>query len=126
MDFARSTGRSKNGFYVGELQAGMGVRGTVVGNPVTSEDHRLWPGTPVRGARAINVYAYYPMNSGYESGGYGLINLDGTLTERSKAIGQIARVVDQNSALFLDATATRRKWRRSTIRCRTWLGVSNT
>ncbi len=106
MDFARSTGRSKNGFYVGELQAGMGVRGTVVGNPVTSDDHRLWAwGLLSRGARAINVYAYYPMNSGYEAGGYGLINLDGTLTERSKAIGQIARVVDQNSALFLDATA---------------------
>ncbi len=106
MDFARSTGRSKNGFYVGELQAGMGVRGTVVGNPVTSDDHRLWAwGLLSRGARSINVYAYYPMNSGYEAGGYGLINLDGTLTERSKAIGQIARVVDQNSALFLQASA---------------------
>ncbi|HXK59435.1 MAG TPA: beta-galactosidase [Acidobacteriota bacterium] len=102
MDFARSAGRSRKGFYVGELQAGMGIRGTVVGNPVTVEDHRLWAwGLLSRGARAINVYAYYPMSSGYEAGGYGLINLDGTLTERSKAIGQIARVVDKNSALFV-------------------------
>ncbi|RPI24639.1 MAG: hypothetical protein EHM61_16535 [Acidobacteria bacterium] len=102
MDFARSAGRSRNGFYVGELQAGMGIRGTVVGNPVTAEDHRLWAwGLLSRGARAINVYAYYPMNSGYEAGGYGLINLDGTLTERSKAIGQIARVAGKNSRLFV-------------------------
>ncbi|MFB3903878.1 MAG: beta-galactosidase [Acidobacteriota bacterium] len=101
MDFARSTGRSKGGFYVGELQAGMGIRGTVVGNPVTSEDHRLWAwGLLSRGARAVNVYAYYPMSSGYEAGGYGLINLDGTLTERSKAIGRIARVAAKNSRLF--------------------------
>ncbi len=101
MDFASSTGRSKGGFYVGELQAGMGIRGTVVGNPVTAEDHRLWAwGLLSRGARAINVYAYYPMNSGYEAGGYGLINLDGTLTDRSKAIGQIARIAGKNSRLF--------------------------
>jgi len=41
------------------------------------------------------------MNSGYEAGGYGLINLDGTLTDRSKAIGRIARIAGQNSQLFL-------------------------
>jgi beta-galactosidase len=102
MDFAGSTGRSRNGFYVGELQAGMGIRGTVVGDPVTASDQRLWAwGLLARGARGINVYAYYPMSSGYEAGGYGLINLDGTPTDRSQSTGQIARVVGQNADLFL-------------------------
>jgi beta-galactosidase len=104
MDFARSTGKRQRGFYVGELQAGMGVRGTIVGNPVTSEDHRLWSwGLLSRGARAINVYAYYPMNSGYEAGGYGLINLDGTVTERSREIGGIAALVTRHNELFATA-----------------------
>lgn len=103
MDFTRSSGLTKPGFYVGELQAGMGIRGTVVGDPVTESDQKLWVlGMLSRGARAINVYAYYPMNSGYEAGGYGLINLDGSPTPRSKAIGRLAQLVDQNQELFLN------------------------
>lgn len=101
-DFARSAGRARGGFYVGELQAGMGIRGTVVGNPVTADDHRRWVWALLsRGARSINVYAYYPMNSGYEAGGYGLVNLDGTLTERSREMGRLAAIVDQHQELFL-------------------------
>jgi beta-galactosidase len=56
-----------------------------------------------RGARAINFYAFYPMNAGYESGGYGMINLDGTLTERSRHAGEIARTVEQNADLLLQS-----------------------
>jgi beta-galactosidase len=104
MDFARSAGRLRRGFYVGELQAGMGIRGTVVGDPVTAQDHRLWAwGLVSRGARAVNVYAYYPMNSGYEAGGYGLIDLDGSLTERSREIGKIARTVGRHASFFARA-----------------------
>ena len=44
------------------------------------------------------------MSSGYEAGGYGLINLDGTLTERAVNAGQIADVVNRNQQLFLNAT----------------------
>jgi len=43
------------------------------------------------------------MSSGYESGGYGLIHLDGTITERSRAAGAVARAVDRQQRLFLDA-----------------------
>jgi beta-galactosidase len=39
----------------------------------------------VRRQRAINMYAYYPMSSGYESGGYGLINLDGIANRACRA-----------------------------------------
>ena len=92
------------GFYVGELQAGYGVHGTVVGSPVTASDLEMWTwGMVSRGARAINYYAFYPMNAGYESGGYGLISLDGTLTERSHHAGEIARRITDNSDLLLES-----------------------
>ena len=55
------------------------------------------------GARGINVYAGYPMSSGYEAGGYGLIDLDGTVTERARRMGRTARLIDSNQALFLGA-----------------------
>jgi len=77
VDLTRSAGVN-HGFYIGELLAGFGVRG-------------------------VNIYANYPMSSGYESGGYGLINLDGTPTERSKAAGDAARQIDLNSELLLRA-----------------------
>jgi beta-galactosidase len=92
------------GFYVGELQAGYGVHGTIVGSPVTGNDLEMWTwGMVSRGARAINYYAFYPMNAGYESGGYGMISLDGTLTERSRRAGQTARRIEENSDLLLQS-----------------------
>lgn len=90
------------GFYVGELQAGYGVHGTVVGSPVTASDLEMWTwGMVSRGARAINFYAFYPMNAGYESGGYGMIALDGTLTDRSRHAGEVARRIEENADLLL-------------------------
>ncbi len=93
------------GFYVGELQAGYGVHGIIAGNPVTPADLELqtW-GLVARGARAINYYAYYPMSTGYEAGGYGLVNLDGTETERSRRAGAVARTLAANADLLLSST----------------------
>jgi beta-galactosidase len=56
------------------------------------------------GARALNVYAYYPMSSGYESGGYGLMNLDGSPTVRAVEAGRTARIIDANRDLLLGST----------------------
>ena len=96
------------GFYVGELQSGYGVHGTVIGSPVTAADFELWTwGMVSRGARAINYYAFYPMNAGYESGGYGMIQLDGSLTERSRRAGQIAQRIQENADLLLQSRADR-------------------
>jgi len=90
------------GFYVGELQSGFGVHGTTIGSEVTASDLELWTwGMVSRGARAINFYAFYPMNAGYESGGYGLIQLDGTLTERSRLAGETAKKIEANVDLLL-------------------------
>ncbi len=105
MDFTRSANREKGGWYVGELQAGMGTIALLVSDPVTPDDHRIWAWSAIaKGAKAINIYAYYPMSSGYEAGGYGLINLDGTLTERAIYAGKIASIVDRNQELFLSST----------------------
>jgi beta-galactosidase len=93
------------GFYVGELQAGFGVHGVIAGSPVTPSDLELqaW-GLVARGAKAISFYAYYPMSTGYEAGGYGLINLDGTATERSRRAGASARIIHANADLLLAAS----------------------
>jgi beta-galactosidase len=104
MDFTRSANREKGGWYVGELQAGMGTIALLISDPVTPDDHRIWAWSAIaKGAKGVNIYAYYPMSSGYEAGGYGLINLDGTLTERAVHAGKIAGVVDRNQELFLSS-----------------------
>lgn len=105
MDFTRSANREKGGWFVGELQAGLGTISLLISDPVTADDHRIWAWSAIaKGAKGVNIYAYYPMSSGYEAGGYGLINLDGTLTDRSVKAGQIAAVVDENQQLLLSST----------------------
>lgn len=95
---------ANRGFYVGELQSGFGVHGTTIGSEVTPSDLEMWTwGMVSRGARAINYYAFYPMNAGYESGGYGMIQLDGTLTERSHGAGDTAKRIEASSDLLLAA-----------------------
>ncbi len=101
-DFARSMNLQNGGFYIGELQAGYGVFGMKLSVPVVGADLRDWMWSVVAyGARAVNIYAYYPMSSGYEAGGYGLVELDGKVTERAVEAGKIARVITKNMNLFL-------------------------
>jgi len=76
----------------------------VVSQEITPLDVVRYMWTAVsRGARGVNIYAWYPMSSGYESGGYGLIDLDGTLTERCKSAGAAAKQIDANVDLLLRA-----------------------
>jgi beta-galactosidase len=106
LDFVRSFGFAggRPGFYVGELQGGFGTIALNVSPTVTPDDLRVWMWSALaRGAKGVNVYAYYPMSTGYESGGFGLIQLDGTVTERARTAGAIAKVVDGNQELFLKA-----------------------
>jgi beta-galactosidase len=93
------------GFYIGELQAGFGVHGTVTGNPITANDLALYAWSAIaRGARSISFYAYYPMSTGYEAGGYGLVNLDGSPTARSRRAGETARAIAEHADLILAST----------------------
>jgi beta-galactosidase len=110
LDFTRSFGfgNGGRGFWIGELQAGFGTIALNVSSKVTPEDLRLWTWSALaRGAKAICDYAWYPMSSGYESGGYGMVDLDGTITERSRVAGSIAQIVDRHQALFLAARPPR-------------------
>ncbi len=110
LDFTRSFGfdEGRRGFYVGELQGGFGTIALNVSPTVTPQDLRIWTWSALaRGAKGINYYAWYPMSTGYESGGFGLNHLDGTITERATLAGSIARVMDRNQALFLAATPPR-------------------
>jgi beta-galactosidase len=103
-DFSYSANKKNGGYYVGEFQAGFGTVGLRIGDEVTPEDHNIWFWTSLAtGARAVNIYAYYPMSSGYESGGYGLIHLDGSLTDRAKSIGRTAQFVNKNQSLILSS-----------------------
>lgn len=99
LDFTRSAGHSfGKGFWIGELQAGQGVTGMRIATPVTAHDEEYWMWQVVsHGAREIAIYAYYPMSSGYESGGYGLVHLDGTLTDRARAAGSVAQLIERNA-----------------------------
>lgn len=102
MDFSRSANIENNGWYVGEMQAGKGTIALLVSDPVMPGDHNVWAWTAIsKGARGVNIYAYHPMSSGYESGGYGLINQDGSLTDRAANTGKIAQTVTKNKDLFL-------------------------
>lgn len=106
LDFTRSFGfdAGRRGFWIGELQGGFGTIAFNVSPTVTPADLRIWTWSALaRGAKAINYYAWYPMSSGYESGGFGLNELDGTITPRAREAGAIARVVDRNQSLFLAA-----------------------
>src|SRR5262249_52195575 len=107
MDLTQAVTGGK-GFYVGELQSGYGEHGTLIGSEVTPGGLEMWTwGMVARGARAVNYYAFYPMNAGYESGGYGLINLDGSLTERSRRAGEIAKRISENADILLAAKPER-------------------
>ena len=102
LDFTRSA--TGGAFWIGELQGGFGTVALRVSSTVTPADVREWMWSALaRGAKAINVYAWYPMSSGYESGGFGLINLDGSITERARVAGAVAKTIDANGALFVHA-----------------------
>ena len=103
LDFTRSAGHSAGkGFWIGELQAGQGVTGMRIAEPVDAHDEQFWLWKALsHGAREISIYAWYPMNSGYESNGYGLINLDGSLTPRARAAGAVAGTMARQGAALL-------------------------
>lgn len=110
LDFARSFGfaEGRNGFVIGELQAGFGTVALNVSPEVTAADIRLWAWSALaRGAKGIHFYAFYPMSTGYESGGFGLIGLDGTITERAREAGRFAQAVARHEELFLEARPPR-------------------
>ena len=105
LDFTRSAGNSfGKGFWIGELQAGQGATGMRIADPVTPREEESWMWQAVaHGAREIAIYAWYPMSSGFESNAYGLIHLDGLLTDRAQVAGNVARIIARHGAELLGA-----------------------
>jgi beta-galactosidase len=106
LDFTRSFGfaEGRRGFMIGELQAGFGTIALNVSPEVTARDLWIWSWSALsRGAKGIHFYAFYPMSTGYESGGFGLVHLDGTLTERARAAGRFAQIVAKHERLLFEA-----------------------
>lgn len=102
LDFTRSS--TNNSWWLGELQAGFGTVALRVSSTVTPDDLRTWMWSAIaRGAKGINVYAWYPMSSGYESGGFGLVDLDGTITDRAKAAGAVAKAIESKRDILAGA-----------------------
>jgi beta-galactosidase len=96
---AYATGKE---FWIGELQGGQGVGGLRIVEPVTPEDIRVWIWQSIaHGAKGINIYHSYPMMWGYESSGYGLLNADGSITDRALVAAQQAKVIAEYEDLFL-------------------------
>jgi len=90
-------------YWLGELQGGHGYVGTFA-EPASADDIRAWTWGPVaHGAKGLCFYAWRPMSRGYESAGFGLTHPDGSPTERSRAAGEVARVVDRHADLFVSA-----------------------
>lgn len=87
-------------YWLGELQAGHGYVGMFASHmTATDAQHYTWHPL-AHGAKGLCFYAWHPMSSGYESGGFGMANLDGTPSDRALAAGAITRLVDQESELF--------------------------
>lgn len=98
-----SCARSASGdapFWLGELQGGHGYVGTFA-VPVTGEDVRSYAWQCIaHGAKGLHFYAWYPMTTGIESGGFGLAELDGSPNDRTSAVGEAARIVREHQDLL--------------------------
>lgn len=100
-------------FWLGELQGGHGYVKTFA-KPVTGDDVRSYAWQAIaHGAKGLHFYAWYPMTTGIESGGFGLADLSGEPTERAHAAGEVARVTGAHPQLFADA----RPWPAKTAIC---------
>ena len=87
-------------YWLGELQAGHGYVGMFASH-MTENDARHYTLHPLaHGAKGLCFYAWHPMNSGYESAGFGMANLDGTPSDRALAAGGLAKIISKDMELF--------------------------
>ncbi len=93
-------------YWLGELQAGHGYVGMFASH-MTATDARHYIWHPLaHAAKGLCFYAWHPMSSGYESGGFGMAHLDGSPSDRALAAGAITKVVDAHQPLFYNAQPT--------------------
>lgn len=77
------------------------LQGIQLNVPVLPSDTEQWLWqTIAHGAKGVWFFSYYAMNQGYEAGGYGLVGLDGKVTDRARVAGKIASIVSANPLMF--------------------------
>ncbi len=105
LDAVRSSAYShQKDFWLGELQGGQGVGGLKLAEPVTADDVALWIWQSfAHGAKGVCVYHSYPMMWGYESSGYGILNQDGSPTDRFRVLSKTAKLFEEHEELFVRA-----------------------
>lgn len=101
LDAVRSAGNGKP-MWVEELQGGPSVNGLAYRSQFPRpQDVRLWVWQSIaHGASGIFYWNWRPETTGIEAGGFGLVNYDGSLTDRAKAAGEVCGQLQKHAALL--------------------------
>jgi beta-galactosidase GanA len=108
LDGVRSAGNSKP-MWIEELQGGPSINGLVYRSTFPrSQDIRLWVWQSVaHGATGIFYWNWRPETTGIEAGGFGLVNGDGSLTDRAMAAGEVCEQLQRHARLIRAARPAR-------------------
>ena len=102
LDGVRSASGGKT-MWVEELQGGPSIFGLSYRSRFpTPADVRLWSWQSVaHGASGIFYWNWRPETTGIEAGGFGLVSYDGSLTDRARAAGEVARELNRHARRLL-------------------------
>jgi beta-galactosidase GanA len=104
LDGIRSAANGKP-IWVEELQGGPSIFGLAYRSPTPRpEDIRLWTWQSIaHGANGIFYWNWRPETTGIEASGFGLVNYDGSISDRATAAGEVSSVVQKHAAFFAHA-----------------------
>lgn len=104
LDGIRSASGGKP-MWVEELQGGPSIFGLNYRSRFpTPSDIRLWNWQCVaHGAAGIFYWNWRPETTGIEAAGFGLVNYDGSLTDRARAAGEVARELNRHANRLLSS-----------------------
>jgi len=105
LDGIRSASGGKP-MWVEELQGGPSIYGLSYRSRFpTPADVRLWTWQSVaHGASGVFYWNWRPETTGIEAGGFGLVNNDGSLTDRARAAGEVAKELNRHAGRLLAST----------------------
>jgi beta-galactosidase len=97
-DFHRSSGKGKP-FWIWELRAGQNAWGLTNWGPTVSaaDVARFTWQVLAQGAKCVQYWNWRPHLGGLEVGGHGFLGRDGSVSDRARRIGALARVLDSNA-----------------------------
>lgn len=97
-DFHRSSGKGRP-FWIWEMRAGQNAWGLTNWGPVVSaaDVARFTWQVVAQGAKCLQYWNWRPHLGGLEVGGHGFSNRDGSVSDRARRVGAIARALDANA-----------------------------